>query len=367
MNRAKIGLVMIVKNECHVIERCLRSVMPHIQHWTIVDTGSSDGTQGKVIELLAHIPGQLHERPWRGFPENRTEAIELARPHSDYLFTLDADEHLESNQSDFFDELQHPAYSLMLERGSYQYPRKCVLSTQEHWLYEGVLHEYPVCSKPHPDVLIPGVTIHSPTEGARSKNPNKYQEDIALLEKALTREPNNLRYWYYLAQSNFDAGHIEQAFELYLKRAQMDGWSEEKWHALYRAARIADQLNKPIATVQHLYLQAFNLRPQRAETLTWLIDYSLRQRCPAQALLFARHCANMPRPPDVLFVEQASYGWLAQDLLARALAATGHLREAKALIRTMLASEHTPRSETARLKQNIITLEAAESKPKNDQ
>jgi len=47
MNRAgqTICLVMIVKNEAHVIRRCLESVRPLIDTWLIIDTGSTDGTQ----------------------------------------------------------------------------------------------------------------------------------------------------------------------------------------------------------------------------------------------------------------------------------------------------------------------------------
>ena len=40
-----ICLNMIVRNEAPVIRRCLDSVMPIIDSWVIVDTGSTDGTQ----------------------------------------------------------------------------------------------------------------------------------------------------------------------------------------------------------------------------------------------------------------------------------------------------------------------------------
>ena len=79
MSRPSICLNMIVKNEAHVIERCLASARPLIDAWCIVDTGSSDGTQGKIGELMAGIPGTLHERPWKNFGHNRGEALDLAR------------------------------------------------------------------------------------------------------------------------------------------------------------------------------------------------------------------------------------------------------------------------------------------------
>ena len=56
-------LNMIVKNESHVIRRCLDSVRPFIDSWVIVDTGSTDGTEDIIREHLKDIPGQLHERP----------------------------------------------------------------------------------------------------------------------------------------------------------------------------------------------------------------------------------------------------------------------------------------------------------------
>ncbi len=73
--RQTIGLCMIVKNEVSVIERCLASVRPWLDFWLIVDTGSTDGTQAKILEVMADMPGELHERPWRNFGANRTEAI----------------------------------------------------------------------------------------------------------------------------------------------------------------------------------------------------------------------------------------------------------------------------------------------------
>ena len=60
-------LNMIVKNESHVIKRCLDSVKPIIDYWVIFDTGSTDGTQRIIQEVLKDIPGQLHERPWVNF------------------------------------------------------------------------------------------------------------------------------------------------------------------------------------------------------------------------------------------------------------------------------------------------------------
>ena len=74
-----ICLNMIVRDEAHVIQRCLRALRPVIDSWVIVDTGSIDGTQGAVCEALVGIPGELYERPWVDFGTNRTQALALAK------------------------------------------------------------------------------------------------------------------------------------------------------------------------------------------------------------------------------------------------------------------------------------------------
>src|SRR6185437_6058415 len=85
---------MIVRNEAHIITETLDAVAPYIDTWVIVDTGSADGTQDLIRTHMAHlgIPGELHERPWRDFGYNRTEALALARGHGDYIFVMDADD-----------------------------------------------------------------------------------------------------------------------------------------------------------------------------------------------------------------------------------------------------------------------------------
>jgi glycosyltransferase involved in cell wall biosynthesis len=85
---------MIVRNEAHIVHEVLDCVAPHIDSWVIVDTGSTDGTQDVIRAHMQQlgIPGELHERPWRNFGDNRSEALELARGHADYIWVIDADD-----------------------------------------------------------------------------------------------------------------------------------------------------------------------------------------------------------------------------------------------------------------------------------
>ena len=91
-----VGLCMIVKDEAHVIARCLGSVRPFVNHWVVVDTGSTDGTGELVRELLAGIPGMVVEQPWVDFGTNRSQALAAARTHAAYTMMIDADETFEA-------------------------------------------------------------------------------------------------------------------------------------------------------------------------------------------------------------------------------------------------------------------------------
>jgi glycosyltransferase involved in cell wall biosynthesis len=109
-----ICLNMIVKNESHVIERCLESVKKIIDYWVIVDTGSEDGTQEIIKQVLKDIPGELHERPWINFEYNRNEALSLALDKADYIFFIVADDRLIFGEDFALPELEAEGYWMVL-------------------------------------------------------------------------------------------------------------------------------------------------------------------------------------------------------------------------------------------------------------
>src|ERR1700680_3935406 len=91
MTMPTVGLVMIVKNEARGLPRLAESVAGCIDHWTIVDTGSTDETVAVARKVFDGIPGSVIEDRWRGFGPSRNVALEAADPHTDWLLHLDAD------------------------------------------------------------------------------------------------------------------------------------------------------------------------------------------------------------------------------------------------------------------------------------
>jgi tetratricopeptide (TPR) repeat protein len=349
----RICLNMIVKNEAAVITRCLATVKPWVDHWVIVDTGSTDGTQDIIRAGLADIPGQLHERPWRDFGHNRTEALQLARGKADYLLFIDADELLRAPDGFAWPDLVENAYYLHVEYAGTIYSRGAMVSTRLEWRWAGVIHEYLTSTPASQFKQLEWPRIVVSHDGARARDPKTYERDAAILERALVDEPLNARYAFYLAQSYRDAGQPEKARDAYRRRAAMSGWDEETWYSLYEIGRMNGRLGAPAAEVQGAYLAAYQYRPQRAETMYQLARFHRERREFALAHLFARQAVAIPRPADLLFVDDDVYRWRCLDELSVAASWTGAMSEGRQAIERLIAEGNVPDSERPRVEGNL--------------
>ncbi|MEV7519062.1 glycosyltransferase [Streptomyces sp. NPDC091371] len=355
--KAKICLNMIVKNEAPVIRKCLESVRPLIDTWVIVDTGSTDGTQDIIRECFSDLPGELHERPWKGFDGSRSEAIDLARPTADYLLFIDADDVMEVQPGFSMPELTHDVYRIAIHHAPVIHWRPVLVSTRLPWRYVGVLHEYLECeSAQYSSAVLEGINMLIVGGGARLRDGGerqKYLRDAEVLEQGLIKEPENTRYVFYLAQSWRDAGEPEKSLAAYDRRAAMGGFAEEAYCSQLYAARIAASLDRPPAEVTDRFLRAHESRPSRAESLGSLARLCRQQNRFPLAYLFARQAAAIPRPDDILFVEFDWYEWRALDELAVAAYWVGEYRETADCCERLLRSDALPADQLDRVSANL--------------
>lgn len=308
--RQTLCLNMIVRNERHVIERCLASVKAILHYWVIVDTGSTDGTQDVVRNYLHDIPGELVERPWVDFAHNRTEALACAKGKADYLLILDADEVLAFSPDFTWPELVRDGYSIETSFGGLSYCRIQLVRNTGDWFYRGVVHEYVTSANRKTIGRLAGVVNLPHRDGARSADPHKFKRDALALEKALLDEPDNDRYVFYLANSYRDAGEYDTALKQYRRRAAMGGDPEHVWYALYQIALMQLLLDEPWERILQALLEAYAYRPSRAEPLYRIILYYRDNKQYALADLFVQQARNIPCPEDALFVEKAVYAYL---------------------------------------------------------
>jgi tetratricopeptide (TPR) repeat protein len=348
---------MIVKNEARVLKRCFDSVRPFITHWVIVDTGSTDGTQALIRRELAEVPGELHERPWKNFGHNRSEALRLAEGKADYALIMDADEVLEVPPGFRFPELVVDQYRLLHRHRSSPgtaWELGTLVKMALPWRYEGVLHEGIVCDTPHRSESLQGPVVWGYFDSARNVDPVvKYANDARVLEAALLDEPNNARYVFYLGQSYRDCGKLEQAIAAYERRVAMGGWGEEVYYAQYQVGALGERSGWDWSRVLTAYLGAYELRRSRAESLCACAAHYRLAKQWAQAELFARAAVAIPRPSDILFVDDAVYAWRSLDELAIAAYYVGKRDESRALNERLLSEGRLPASERARIEQNL--------------
>jgi tetratricopeptide (TPR) repeat protein len=353
-----VCLNMIVKDEAPVIRRCLESVRPLIDTWVIVDTGSTDGTQGIIRDACSGLPGELYERPWKGYDGSRTEAIELARGSADYLLFIDADDVMEIQPGFRMPHLTLDAYQVAIHHGPLVHRRPTLVSTRLPWRYVGVLHEYLDCGSQRFTVgTLQGINMLIVGGGGRLRGEGereKYLRDAETLQQGLLKEPDNARYVFYLAQSWRDADEPERALEAYDRRAAMGGWAEEVFCAHLYAARLAEQLQRPLAEVMNRYLRAHESRPSRAEALGDLARLA-RLNGPRWEVAYksAQRAAVTPRPDDILFVEFDWYDWRALDELAISAYWVGEYEQSMRCCERLLQGGKLPAEHRERVVENL--------------
>ena len=358
MERKTVCLNMIVKNEAHVIRRCLDSVRPLIDSWVIVDTGSSDGTQDVIRESLKDLPGELFERPWKDFGHNRTEALQLAKGRADYLLFMDADDVADLPAGFRLPALTSDAYRVTILHSEITYVRVLMVSTARNWRYIGVMHEVIQCDGVFSRGHLDGLKVkYGGTPSGRSADglQEKSARDAEILERALVDEPGNARYVFYLAQSYRDAGQVEKSLEAYERRATMGGFEEEVFYSLFEAARLTRKLKHGKDEVIGRFLRAYEYRPSRAEPLGELAAY-LRmegEHWPL-AFLFASRAIELPVPPaDVLLIDHRWYDWGCLDEYAVATFFVGEFFESQWACEKILACPTLPPEHRVRVLQNL--------------
>ncbi len=302
----KICLNMIVKNEKDVIRRCLDSVIPVIDYWVIVDTGSTDGTQKIVTEHLKDIPGKLFERPWKNWGETRTEALRLAQEEGegDYLLFMDADDILEMGADVEFTSLSADLYHMWRGSKSFSYLKPQLAKMDLPWKWVGVTHEYLALDFPYTSATLENVRYMTLEGGAGAKDPKrKFWKNIDLLEEALKKEPKNDRYAFYLAESYRDAGEKGKALEWYQNRIKIGGWEEETFWAMLQSALLLRDLGLPSSVVIESLLAAHRFRPHRAEPIYYLVQQYMdkEEHGKAYEYLKMRAFIAQPEAKDTLF------------------------------------------------------------------
>lgn len=307
--KGTICLNMIVKDERHVIERCLASVLPFIDFWVIVDTGSTDGTQDVIKKFMKekNIPGELHERSWVNFGYNREEALVLAKGKADYLLFIDADDVLSYPKDYHLPELIYDIYLIEGIAKEMRYHLLSIVKSSLDWHWHDPIHEFIQAPDARIAAILPSIQYIYMHDGARSKDPQIVLKDIELLKDCLAKSPDNPRYLFFLGQAYRTIGENEEALKYFKKRAEIESTPDEAYWAMIQVAHLMEEANFEDSIVEEAYLKAYRFRPSRHEAIYYLANRARERGDFHQGYEMASRGIELPLTLDTSNVEDQAY------------------------------------------------------------
>jgi len=267
-------LNMIVKNESKIITRLLESVLSIIDCYCICDTGSTDNT----IEIIEDFfksknkYGKVVKEPFKNFCHNRNFSLQACKDMSDYVLLLDADMIIEIYNFDKKILKSADSFNILQGNESFYYQNMRIIKNNGLYKYVGVTHEYIDCPSNNTILQIDKNSIFIIDIGDGGSKHNKFERDMHLLIDGINEEPNNERYYFYLANTYHDLGRFGEAINVYKKRIELGGWNQEVWYSYYRIGLCYKNMNK-ISDAFYYWLEGYDYLPERLEAIYEIIHY----------------------------------------------------------------------------------------------
>lgn len=223
---------MIVRNEARCIERCLRSVRPHVDRMLVLDTGSTDDTVARAQAGGAEV----HRMAWpNDFAAARNQALALA--DADWNLVLDADEWIESGGEMLRQACAREPFVGVVQVRSESGPAD-QRTVNNAWIsrllprgvrYAGQVHEQPVTDLAR--VRLPLVIGHDGYVGPQLQA--KQGRNRGLLEQALGQRPGDPYLLFQLGQDHEVYGELATAADHYLQALPQVPVGTPYRHALF--------------------------------------------------------------------------------------------------------------------------------------
>ena len=329
--RRRIILVLMVKNESQIIQRCIEAAFPICDSFCIVDTGSSDRTldaAGQILEFKGAAHWHIAHHDWVNFGHNRSlsfrEGVDFCStlgwdPQLTWALFLDADMVIKAGEQFSKDMcLRDAGYTVMQKQGQLEYYNLRLARMDMPWVCKGATHEYweiqgagggkeredsaAETSTMSPELLV----IEDVNDGGAKAD--KFERDIRLLLAEHEREPTNPRTLFYLAQSYQNSGQPDKAIPWYKKRLDVQGWHEEGWYAKLSLGRCYLAIGKPI-DAEFWYMDCYEGNHYRAEPLYELSKHFRDVGDHFKAMHYCLKGLTIPKPSKGLFVDTEVYTW----------------------------------------------------------
>lgn len=311
----KLILLLMIKNESKIIDRCLRNAEGVVDAISILDTGSTDDTVEVATSTLKSIgkPFKIMTEPWKNFGYNRTKSMECCVQFAEengwdlkttYALAIDADMNLVPSEAFKEYPLVANGYLVIQKTPYIKYYNSRIMKLSEGTKCIGATHEYWAVREPE---KLPETLIHIDDKNDGGCKADKYERDAKLLEDELKEQPDNSRTTFYLAQTYKDLGKNKDAIKMYKKRIAQGGWFEEVWFSHFMTARCYERIGDD--DKMELWVnRAYKYYPKRAEALCMLVQHLRQKGKHHKAYHYYLMGKDIPFPHDnVLFIENHAY------------------------------------------------------------
>lgn len=320
--------VAIVKNESHVIKRCIDSISNVANSYLICDTGSTDDTPKIIEEYMKEkqIPGKVIYLEWKNYAHNKSYLMEQAyyNNNAKYFIWHDADEVFIKNKNDptsyltkddanilfnWLESKNEPIIQIKTIYETLHYLRPNIVRNNQLYKWLSPKHEWLFGTKDIRTITYNNFILFARQEGNASKDPLRCQKDVKLFLDYIEENGGYEkcpREVFYLAQEyeTFDKENAIKYYKLKVK-IPMD-FIQENYIAYLRLGRLIDNEDKKIK----YWEKGFELIPHRLECIYEIMKFYMAK----ENFLMAYHYASLAVEKreiniDDMFVESDIYDY----------------------------------------------------------
>ncbi len=218
----KLTLCMIVKNEAHNLEECIKALTGVLDEIIVVDTGSKDQTR----EVAKSLGAKVFDFPWcDDFAAARNEFIRHAT--GDYILWLDADDRIDEQNVKKIELLKNEfslgrdkAYYLIIINqspvdGETYFRQLRIFPNVSGALFEGKVHEQIYYSLKRKGVKFEDLDIEIRHIGYSNSETmiKKAQRNLSIIENELKLRPDDIVLHYHAARTLALMGRQKEAID----------------------------------------------------------------------------------------------------------------------------------------------------------
>lgn len=334
-DKPTIALLLMVRNEKKRIHVTLESVVGHVDALIVYDTGSTDNTMQIIQDFSTKHKINLYmiQGKFVNFSVSRNVSLDYAdTKNARYLLLLDCNDELRGGTElrktcEFFHTRNTNAFLVCQKwwTGVHEdkYYNTRLVKSRCGWRYKGSVHEWMKdttvsTSEPRYQVerLSDCIALYQDRTQDDDKSAKRFARDRELLLKEHEQNPQDSRVCFYLSQTCECLYMQEEALYYAKLRLDLNGFEEERFHALMRCGNASAALGQDWHTgVMPWYTKAHEIF-RRAEPLCKLAEHYIIEKKWHVAYMYLDECCQLKYPEElILFVDYAAYHYTRWHLM----------------------------------------------------